>query len=432
MRSVIAVCVVITTFVLSCHPGKKGIFGGSQTAHQAYKQRLEKAGLLQSSLARQWLNAAEKSLADPSAITLPHKEAGYFAANEPAAAGLICNLQRGATLNISVRVISSDSPRIFVELWSVDTSTNERKQIAEADSVFSISHEVEKDGVYLIRLQPELLASMEYMLTVNTEPSLAFPVSESGKPAIISVWNDKRDAGRNHEGVDIGAKFRTAAVSAADGYVRSVTTNRLGGKVVFMRPEGKDYTLYYAHLDSQVVSSGQNVSKGDTIGLVGNTGNAINTPPHLHFGIYARGGAVDPLPFIDKRRVAIKEITASKDHLNKIIRANKKVSVYKLPDVKAETMFAIENGGAMQVLGATGRWYRVQLPNGAGYVSSDVVTDKPFREIKTDSITKLLDQPFDYAASMTAIPAGTTLNTYGLMSGFYFVKYKDQQGWVKR
>src|SRR6478672_7349027 len=103
MRSAIILCVVITTFVLSCHPGKKGIFGGSQSAHQAYKERLEKAGLLHSSLARQWISVAEKSLAAPSNISVPYKEAGYFAADAPAAAGFRCNLKRGANVNISVQ-----------------------------------------------------------------------------------------------------------------------------------------------------------------------------------------------------------------------------------------------------------------------------------------------------------------------------------------
>jgi murein DD-endopeptidase MepM/ murein hydrolase activator NlpD len=50
-----------------------------------------------------------------------------------------------------------------------------------------------------------------------------------------------------------------------------------------------------------MVVPGQAVTKGDTVGLVGNTGNARTTPAHLHFGIYTFGGAVDPLPFVDKK-----------------------------------------------------------------------------------------------------------------------------------
>lgn len=45
---------------------------------------------------------------------------------------------------------------------------------------------------------------------------------------------------------------------------------------------------------------GQFVKKGETIGLVGNTGNAKYTPSHLHFGVYTYNGAIDALPFVNK------------------------------------------------------------------------------------------------------------------------------------
>src|SRR5690606_37952339 len=84
------------------------------------------------------------------------------------------------------------------------------------------------------------------------------------------------------------------------GRITSVKEGGLGGKTVWMRPEGRNISLYYAHLDSQSVSIGQRVAEGDTVGFVGNTGNARTTPPHLHFGIYSMGGAVDPLPYVKK------------------------------------------------------------------------------------------------------------------------------------
>lgn len=422
--------VVIASF-LSCQPGKKGVFGKTRSAHEQYTDRLDKAGLLKSALARKWTASAQKSLNDPARITLPHKEAGYFAAGEPDAVGLSCNLRRGATLNISVQTVPANASKVFVELWKTDTVNHSRERIAEGDSTFRITHEVETDGQYLVRLQPELLASLEYTLTITTQPSLAFPVDEKSKPAMISFWNDKRDAGRNHEGVDIKAPFRSPAVAAANGYIRSVTTNNLGGKVIFMRPEGKDYVLYYAHLDSQMVSDGQTVKLGDTIGLVGNTGNAVHTPPHLHFGIYSRG-AVDPLPFIDNRKVNLKEICADLDALNKMVRTNKKVRVYQLPNEKSDTVSVLQQGTAIKVVSATNDWYRIRMPAAMGYVSREAVTQKPFTNIKTDSATKLLDDASVFAASMDLIPSGTTLSVLGTSSQYYLVRYKDRQGWVQR
>jgi hypothetical protein len=90
----------------------------------------------------------------------------------------------------------------------------------------------------------------------------------------------------------------TPALAAADGVVRGVGVTSLGGKVVWLRDED-GHALYYAHLDRQYVTEGQQVRTGDTLGFIGNTGNARTTPPHLHFGIYARGeGPVDPWYFV--------------------------------------------------------------------------------------------------------------------------------------
>jgi peptidoglycan LD-endopeptidase LytH len=419
--------------IISCSPGKKGLFGDSKTAHESYAEKLEKAGLQNSELSKRWIAASESSLNKPSQITLPHKETGYFAAGEPQAVGLITKARRGTMLKALLQINPNLKNTAFMELYKVDTTNNKKEYLAQADSTYTIRHETEEDGLYLVRIQPELLSAMEYTLIVTTEPSLAFPVSESGNPKVISVWNDKRDAGRNHEGVDIGANFRTPAIAAADGYVRSVTTNRLGGKVVFMRPEGKQYALYYAHLDSQLVSTGQDVKVGDTIGLVGNTGNAVGTPPHLHFGIYARGGAVDPLPFIDTRVPPVSEVIASTENISKWARSSKKVKVQNLPRADADTVSTLPQGSAVQVVAATADWYRVQLSNGAvGYIDSKSVTNELLRTYKADTITRILDEPVIHAAAMAQVPKGTSLPVLGLADNFYLVKHENKVGWILR
>ncbi len=55
---------------------------------------------------------------------------------------------------------------------------------------------------------------------------------------------------------------------------------------------------YYAHLDEwpEGLRERQVVQAGDVIGYVGTTGNARGTPPHLHYGIYAAEGAINPWP----------------------------------------------------------------------------------------------------------------------------------------
>jgi murein DD-endopeptidase MepM/ murein hydrolase activator NlpD len=60
---------------------------------------------------------------------------------------------------------------------------------------------------------------------------------------------------------------------------------------------------YYAHLDSYApnIATGDPVTTQTVLGYVGTTGNAAGTPPHLHFGVYASGGALNPLPLLTDR-----------------------------------------------------------------------------------------------------------------------------------
>ena len=89
-----------------------------------------------------------------------------------------------------------------------------------------------------------------------------------------------------HAGVDIFGKIGTDIFSASNGIVILSGTNNLGGK--FITVLDADFRFhYYAHLSSIDTYIGCIVLAGDKIGTLGNTGSAINTPPHLHYGIYS-------------------------------------------------------------------------------------------------------------------------------------------------
>ena len=125
---------VLFIFILyifsSCHPGKKGIFGTKKSAHSKYAENLEKAGLQHTAMVSQWQLAAQKSLAEPIPVNLPHKEAGYFAADEPRAAGYRLMLQRGVNLEVSLQVVSATPKTVFLELWKTDTAFREQDLLA--------------------------------------------------------------------------------------------------------------------------------------------------------------------------------------------------------------------------------------------------------------------------------------------------------------
>ncbi len=90
---------------------------------------------------------------------------------------------------------------------------------------------------------------------------------------------------RARGGADIMAAAGTPVVSMVPGTVEWATTEAVGGNNVGVRGEdGRVY--YYAHLrDAPQVRPGQRVGAGQPLGVVGNTGDAANGPPHLHIGI---------------------------------------------------------------------------------------------------------------------------------------------------
>ncbi|MGF1925976.1 MAG: peptidoglycan DD-metalloendopeptidase family protein, partial [Bacteroidia bacterium] len=255
--------------------------------HQAYERKLISSGLNHTVMGAAWITKAQQSLQSGLSINLPYQEKGYFAADRVETAVFSVNLKKGQQLNIKLDRKPAEIFKVYVDvLEQVDNSTP--RLIASVDTLGNpLNIPVNKTGVYFIRLQPELLTSAEYTLSLTTGPSLNFPLKAGRSNQIQSFFGDGRDANtRKHEGIDIFAAHRTPVIAVASGRVTAVNENNLGGKVVWFRPDGKDYTLYYAHLDEQTVTSGQQVKYGDTLGRMGNTGNAKTTAPHLHFGIY--------------------------------------------------------------------------------------------------------------------------------------------------
>ncbi len=162
-----------------------------------------------------------------------------------------------------------------------------------------VIHVIEKAA---IALWQQLSYPFEYARLVAQEPDTALlvPVEDIRVSQIADTWGAPRSGGRTHQGQDIFAPRGSPVISATDGFITRVADSGLGGKHVFVTGAG-GYRYYYAHLDDFAdISTGQKVVKGTVLGVVGDTGNAKGTPPHLHFGMYTSSGAQNPLAlFVD-------------------------------------------------------------------------------------------------------------------------------------
>ncbi len=113
---------------------------------------------------------------------------------------------------------------------------------------------------------------------------------------ITKNFGAPRSGGRTHEGLDIMAPRGAPIVTPTDAVVIQVGRGDSAGYYVYTANPG-DEVFAYMHLDQpSELDEGDVLKKGDLIGFVGNTGNAINTPPHLHFEMREDGDEMDPYP----------------------------------------------------------------------------------------------------------------------------------------
>jgi murein DD-endopeptidase MepM/ murein hydrolase activator NlpD len=128
---------------------------------------------------------------------------------------------------------------------------------------------------------------------------LSVPVEGVSPSQLVDTWGGPRSGGRHHKGIDIFGKRGQNIRSTTDGVVVFVGELSLGGRTVWvLGPGGKWH--YYAHLEKYGnVRPGQWIRAGHLVGMVGDSGNAKGTPPHLHYGIYLLfGRAINPYPLL--------------------------------------------------------------------------------------------------------------------------------------
>lgn len=407
------------------------------SAREAYAHRLAESGLAETALARQWLRAADDALAAAPVVTAPFREAGYVDPASPGAVAYRFRIRAGQRIELTVRLEPPSSALLFVDLFRVPADPGEApERVASADSgETSLRFEPRRDGDYILRVQPELLRGGRYTLTAAVGPTLAFPVEAAGVADVRSFWGAPRDGGaREHHGIDIFAPRGTPVVAATTGRVSRVRTTAVGGRVVWLRDEERGQSLYYAHLDRQLVTSGQMVRPGDTLGLVGNSGNARTTPPHLHFGIYRRGqGPVDPLPFVRPPPGPPLDPAVDVADVGGWRRAAAEgARLRAAPDLSAGIVAELGLHAPVRVLGAAGDWYRVRAPDGrVGFIAGNMT--EPVGSLGFEAVASeapLRSAPGDDGVEIARLAAGERVEVLGRSAGHLWVRAGASAGWL--
>ena len=188
-------------------------------------------------------------------------------------------LRRGQVYRLALGSESSSIIKLFVDIFRTSPGAPPQRVAGMGPPSWQLAFEPSEDDTFVVRIQPELLATGHISVAHTRRAALLFPVSGSGRRNIQSLFGAARSrGGREHQGIDIFAVAgRPSSRQLKDGSTRVAGTRsaeNVGGCGILRAGT----RLYYAHLDRRAVSTGQQVRKG-TCRVVGNTGNARTTAP---------------------------------------------------------------------------------------------------------------------------------------------------------
>ena len=428
---------VIVLAAPACDPGTPIREAVRPTSpYEQYVESLKDSGLDKTALGQDWLEAGKRALDQPIAVTLPFRETAYLPPDKPAAIGYRVDLRRGHRLALEIKIESAETGKLFIDAFELRADAPPDRIAHAEDGALGFALEPPRDGTYVVRLQPEVLRGGRYEIVQRVTASLAFPILGVDSRSVKSHFGAPRDGGaRDHHGIDIFAPRGTPVLAAADGWVSAVQTTPRGGRVVWVWSSGASH--YYAHLEEQLVSAGQRVRVGDRLGTVGNTGNAQGTPPHLHFGIYARGeGPVDPYPFVHDPRTVPPPVTARSEPLGTLRRTDSnRVRMRAGAGTSAPIIAELSRHTVVRLEAATKEWYRVALPDGTrGFIIARATEplDTPIRRRVFRDATLVRHLPATASTPVADVPPGTRLAVFGHYEDYLFIRTPHgRDGWLK-
>jgi peptidoglycan LD-endopeptidase LytH len=135
------------------------------------------------------------------------------------------------------------------------------------------------------------------------------PIENLMRSELQDSFFAQRSGQRVHHAIDIFRPVGAPLLAVVDGTVEKMFSSRLGGITLYLFDGTRRFCFYYAHLDryAEGLKEGDQVKKGDVIGYVGKTGNAMFTAPHLHFQVmktdpsaswWRDAGVINPFPLL--------------------------------------------------------------------------------------------------------------------------------------
>ncbi|WBL22617.1 M23 family metallopeptidase [Zunongwangia sp. HRR-M8] len=361
--------ILVAAFFASCSRLNKATdFITNPSAKEVYKRDYN----ISDELFTIWEQQHDLGLKDSLKIDLPYAENGHFMPKSFPIYAYELNLNAGEIFDLEI-FTDSINDLVFIDFYRTTDNSLKRIESAEIDQKI-FQYEIKESGLYKILIQPAIETQAEFVFKFNSKPAYIFPVADGKNNNIQSYWGAARDGGaRNHEGIDIFAKRGTPVLAATIGRIGFTGEKGLGGKQVWLRDPKRGQSLYYAHLDSIAKTSG-NVNAGDTLGFVGNTGNARTTPPHLHFGIY-KHGAINPLYFVKKTEEFKPQIAKFDKKLTNLITKSSIANLRDKPTTSnSQILGQAKNQDTLQLLGKTGDWYHVRPKNkSASFIHESLV-----------------------------------------------------------
>jgi len=391
--------------------------------HDAYYSALLCENL--KAIAERWRMDAEESLASPLPISLPYSERRLLEADYLQPVTFAFDLKMDELIQVTIFASINTHADVFVDVFYSRDALTEPIRIGSMDAEEQqLRIAAEYTGRYLVRIQPAHSARELMDIAITSPLRYGFPVDTARENAVQSLFGTDRDGGaRKHEGIDIFAPRGTPVIAAEAGQVMRVGDTPRGGKNVWVG--GDQRSFYYAHLDSIAVSPGDHVIRGQVLGTVGNTGNAVTTNPHLHFGIYKFAqGAVDPLPLVGRKKsVTIYTPPPVELAPRWLSITTDKANLRSGNSLKTSVATALMRAELLQVDSVAGDWLRVTTGNGTkGFIARHLT------EMPSESIVTLTENyvafylPDDTAPVVGNFFAGDKLPTLGRFGSFVWIK----------